>query len=62
MFDTVKVEICVEGDEQGMRQKMRMRLAEPFVEGVSELISLKRKSSEEQSSDDNDLKQKKVKK
>ncbi|KAI8146735.1 exosome complex exonuclease RRP44-like protein [Fennellomyces sp. T-0311] len=48
MFDTVKVEICVEGDEQGMRQKMRMRLAEPFVEGVSDLVSLnnnKRKQS-----------------
>ncbi|KAG0169487.1 exosome catalytic subunit dis3 [Apophysomyces sp. BC1034] len=35
MFDTVKAEVCVEGDEQGMRQKMRMRLVEPFVEGVS---------------------------
>ncbi|KAI7855492.1 exosome complex exonuclease RRP44-like protein [Circinella umbellata] len=61
MFDTVKVEICVEGDEQGMRQKMRMRLAEPFVEGVSELVTLKRKSSEAQSNDNNDSKQKKVK-
>ncbi|KAI8637191.1 hypothetical protein BD408DRAFT_478224 [Parasitella parasitica] len=34
-FDSVKVEITVEGDADGMRQKMNMRLVEPFVEGVS---------------------------
>ncbi|KAI8993271.1 hypothetical protein BDB01DRAFT_716146 [Pilobolus umbonatus] len=33
-FDMVKVEISVEGDEQGMRQKMNMRLVEPYVEGL----------------------------
>ncbi|KAI9489424.1 mitotic control protein dis3 [Zychaea mexicana] len=47
MFGTVKVEICVEGDEQGMRQKMRMRLAEPYVEGVSDLVSLNNKRKQE---------------
>lgn len=34
-FDSVKVEITVEGDAEGMRQKMNMKLVEPFVEGVS---------------------------
>ncbi|KAI9020043.1 hypothetical protein CLU79DRAFT_756874 [Phycomyces nitens] len=36
MFGTVKVEISIEGDENGMRQKMKMKLIEPYVEGVSE--------------------------
>ncbi|KAF7726252.1 exosome catalytic subunit dis3 [Apophysomyces ossiformis] len=40
MFDTVKAEVSVEGDEEGMRQKMRMRLVEPFVEGVSVIPSV----------------------
>lgn len=47
-FDTVKVEISVEGDEQGMRQKMNMRLVEPFVEGVSVAPSSKRSLEEEE--------------
>lgn len=46
-FDTVKVEITVEGDEQGMRQKMNMKLVEPFVEGVSVIPSKKRANDEE---------------
>ncbi|CAO3623431.1 unnamed protein product [Mucor hiemalis] len=46
-FDTVKVEITVEGDEQGMRQKMNMKLVEPFVEGVSVIPSKKRSNNEE---------------
>ncbi|KAI7867430.1 exosome complex exonuclease RRP44-like protein [Spinellus fusiger] len=37
MFGTVKVEISIEGDENGMRQKMKMNLIEPYVEGVSTL-------------------------
>ncbi|KAL0075876.1 hypothetical protein J3Q64DRAFT_1773142 [Phycomyces blakesleeanus] len=37
MFGTVKVEISIEGDENGMRQKMNMKLIEPYVEGVSAL-------------------------
>ncbi|KAI7900875.1 uncharacterized protein BX663DRAFT_515563 [Cokeromyces recurvatus] len=34
-FDTVKIEITVEGDIDGMRQKMNMKLVEPYVEGIS---------------------------
>lgn len=30
LFDTVKVEIRVEGDEDGMRQKLKMTLVEPL--------------------------------
>lgn len=30
LFDTVKVEIRVEGDEDGMRQKLKMSLVEPL--------------------------------
>jgi exosome complex exonuclease DIS3/RRP44 len=49
-FDTVKVEITVEGDEHGMRQKMNMKLVEPFVEGVSVVpkVNNKRPSEEEE--------------
>ncbi|CEP19826.1 hypothetical protein [Parasitella parasitica] len=42
-FDSVKVEITVEGDADGMRQKMNMRLVDPFVEGVSVKPSSKSK-------------------
>jgi exosome complex exonuclease DIS3/RRP44 len=38
-FDSVKVEITVEGDADGMRQKMNMKLVEPFVEGISVIPS-----------------------
>ncbi|OAC99195.1 hypothetical protein MUCCIDRAFT_154095 [Mucor lusitanicus CBS 277.49] len=37
-FDSVKVEIRVEGDAEGMRQKMNMKLVEPFVEGLNKEI------------------------
>lgn len=30
MFNRVKVEISVQGDEEGMRQKMQMKLVEPL--------------------------------
>ncbi|KAI8365401.1 exosome complex exonuclease RRP44 [Radiomyces spectabilis] len=48
MFDTVKIEISVEGDVEGMRQKMKMQLVQPFVEGVSVLAStsIKRTNNE----------------
>ncbi|KAI9278113.1 exosome complex exonuclease RRP44-like protein [Sporodiniella umbellata] len=42
IFDTVKVQITVQGDEQGMRQKMNMKLVHPFVQGISPDPSLKR--------------------
>jgi exosome complex exonuclease DIS3/RRP44 len=35
IFSNVKVQITVEGDDQGMRQKMKMALVEPFVPGIS---------------------------
>ncbi|CAO3599246.1 unnamed protein product [Absidia cylindrospora] len=35
IFSDVKVQITVEGDEEGMRQKMKMALVEPFVPGIS---------------------------
>ncbi|KAI8071266.1 exosome complex exonuclease RRP44 [Gongronella butleri] len=35
IFCHVKVQITVQGDEDGMRQKMKMELVEPFVEGIS---------------------------
>ncbi|GAA5803489.1 hypothetical protein EDC94DRAFT_565135 [Helicostylum pulchrum] len=44
-FDSVKVQISVEGDELGMRQTMKMKLVEPFVEGVS--VSDKKRAIEE---------------
>ncbi|KAI8970424.1 exosome complex exonuclease RRP44-like protein [Mycotypha africana] len=46
-FDAVKVEITVEGDEQGMRQKMNMRLVEPYIEGVSTKPSASKRPNEE---------------
>jgi exosome complex exonuclease DIS3/RRP44 len=50
-FDTVKVEITVEGDVDGLRQKMNMKLVEPFVEGVSVVpTAIKRRAEEEENS------------
>ncbi|KAI9331135.1 exosome complex exonuclease RRP44, partial [Pilaira anomala] len=60
-FDSVKVQISVEGDEHGMRQTMKMQLVEPFVEGVSVVPALKKRSVEEQEEVD-DKKSKKTKK
>lgn len=59
-FDSVKVQISVEGDEHGMRQTMKMQLVEPFVEGVSVVPTVKKRSVEEQEVDDK--KSKKTKK
>lgn len=47
-FDSVKVEITVEGDEHGMRQKMNMNLVEPFVEGISVVPTVKKRVMEEE--------------
>jgi exosome complex exonuclease DIS3/RRP44 len=46
-FDKVKVEITVEGDIDGLRQKMNMKLVEPFVEGVSVVPTVGKRSAEE---------------
>lgn len=48
-FDGVKVEITVEGDVEGMRQKMNMKLVEPFVDGVSVVPSV---AAQKRSNDD----------
>ncbi|ORX46323.1 RNB-domain-containing protein [Hesseltinella vesiculosa] len=42
IFGHVKVQITVEGDQDGMRQKMKMQLVEPVVPGVSVQPTLKR--------------------
>ncbi|CAO3652055.1 unnamed protein product [Cunninghamella echinulata] len=51
IFSNVKVMIAVEGDEHGMRQKMKMQLVEPFVEGIS--IHPKRLNESEEENNDN---------
>lgn len=64
-FDTVKVEITVEGDEHGMRQKMNMKLVEPFVEGVSvkpTIVNKKRLTDDEEDEKLDVANSKKVKK
>ena len=63
MFDTVKVEIKVEGDETGMRQKMRMSLVYPQVPGLepSDQSSKKRKAQETKNGSQNTKRQAKAK-
>lgn len=51
-FDSVKVEITVEGDADGMRQKMNMKLVEPFVEGVSVIPSETKPTTKRPNQDD----------
>ena len=51
-FDSVKVEITVEGDVEGMRQKMNMKLVEPFVEGVSVVPSQAKRAIDDSADQD----------
>lgn len=61
-FDSVKVEIRVEGDAEGMRQKMNMKLVEPFVEGVSVIPTTTNSSTKRSNEDAVETKAKKSKK
>jgi exosome complex exonuclease DIS3/RRP44 len=58
-FDSVKVEISVQGDEHGMRQKMNMKLIEPVIEGLSVEPSASGEKRENKEEDDRKTKKSK---